>query len=251
MFLCKVFLMLFFISLIVACYSAFRLSTSMKTWINKAFSTASIGLTDLAKLSTVEALRVLASYLGVGAAAFFLIAIQGDVIGLGNSTRDFFGIVALTLGYTALSIRGWDQQRQETLNKFIAKTKDESIRYSKYYAFLSILILITVLAISAYIGEAILNTFGSFVLLLLVGGLCILGSILIANTIAILFVFAPAIAAIAFLWIVIFVARGALFIGKRHLVNFLTAYAILGNIYFVILSFPVLRAELGLPVFCW
>lgn len=250
MLLCKILLFLLGISLLVVSFSAFRLSPPIKAWIERALENTNLGLIELAETSSSEALRAFSIYFGSAAILALAIGMLGDIANLDVAVKNTFGVTGYALGYAALSIYAWNKRRQEILDELVSRAKQESMRYSKYFAFFSIFILMTAAAISALIGEAALSSFGPIALILFAGALALVATTVMANTISLVVVFGPALAAIVYLWVAIYVARGALVIGERRLVNFLVLYGVAGTLYFTVLGLPELRASLGLPILC-
>lgn len=249
MLVCTILYFLLCISLFVASFSAFKLSPSMRDWIGKALATTSLSLAVLATLPTQEALKAFYRIFLAVAALLFIGTIASEKIANGYA-KNALSVCFFICFYTGLSIRAWSERKEEIFGKFLADLKSETVKYPKYFAILSIILLIIAGSVSAAAGEFAINTFTSLITFLAAGMLSLLASIWLANSASLVVVFGPALAATGFLWLTIYVARISLWIGSQGLVNLLVLYAIIGTMYFTVMSFPELMANLGIPSIC-
>jgi hypothetical protein len=245
MLICFTFFVIYAISVLTCTFTVFRLNPSMKNWIDKTGTLATSSLHELAALSDKEALRAFHRYLLFAAAIAFALATL-----LGEHARQVLLVCAVVFFYSAGSIGAWSNNRAAIIQKFLDETKRDSGRYTKYYLIFSLLLLLVVVSISTAVGEAAFANIGPPVVFVVLGLFLVIGSIVLANSISVAFVFAPAFLVIAYLWLAIFVARGVLLIGRNCLINALGAYCILGTIYLALLSLPGLRVWLGIPAIC-
>lgn len=249
MLICFTLFVIYAISVLTCTFSVFRLNPSMKNWIDKTGTLATLSLHELAALSDKEALKAFHRYLLFAAAIAFALANLLSQM-LGEQARQVLLVCAVVFFYSAGSIGAWSNNRAKITQKFLDETKRDSGRYAKYYLFFSLLLLLVVVAISTVVGEAAFSNLGPLVVFVVLGLILVIGSLVLANSISVAFVFAPAFLVIAYLWLAIFVARGALAIGRNRLINALGAYCILGTIYLALLSLPGLRVWLGIPAIC-
>jgi len=221
----------------------------MKSWIDRTGTLATSSLLELADLSDKEALKAFHRYLlSAATLAFALVTLLSQV--LGEQARQVLLVCAVVFFYSAGSIGAWSNNRAEITQQFLDETKRDSGRYAKYYLTFSLLLLLVVVSISAVAGAVAFANLGPIVIFVVLGLALVIGSLVLANSISVAFVFAPALLVIAYLWIAIFVARGALAIGRNSLINVLGVYCILGTIYLSLLSLPGLRVWLGIPAIC-
>lgn len=249
MLICFTFFVIYAISVLTCTFTVFRLNPFMKSWIDRTGTLTTSSLLELAELSDTDALRAFHRYLFLAAAiAFALAALLGQV--LGEQARQVLIVCSFVFFYAAGSIGAWSNNRAEITQKFLDDTKRESGRYAKYYLIFSLLMLLVVVSISALAGEAAFANLGPLVVFAVLGLALVIGSLVLANSISVAFVFAPAFLVIAYLWLAIFVARGALAVGRNRLINALGVYCVLGTIYLALLSLPGLRVWLGIPAIC-
>lgn len=249
MLICFTLFIIYAISVLTSTFTVFRLNPSMKSWIDKTGTLATSSLLALADLSDKEALKAFHRYLLFAAAiTFALVIFLGGM--LGEQARQVLLACAVVFFYSAGSIGAWSNNRAEITQKFLDETKRDSGRYTKYFLIFSILLFLVVVSISATLGELAFENLGPLVLFIIIGLAVVIGALVLANSISLALVFAPALVAIAYLWLAIFVARGALAVGKNRLVNALAAYCILGTAYLALLSLPGLRVWLGIPAIC-
>lgn len=249
MLICKILFFLFSIGLLVTSFSAFNLSPSLRKWIERALTSTSLGLSELASFSTQEALVVFSRYFG-GAGAFVLIISALFSAQIDGQSKELLNLLAFALIYSAASINAWNQRRAEILAQFISEAKRDTLRYTKYFSMFSLLLLLVTASVSTLLGEMLLNFFGPLVLFLVAAVLTFAVAIIMGNTVSLLIVFGPALVAVSYLWLTIYVARGALAVGRRRLVNLLVLYTVFATLYFTALGFPELRESLHLPVLC-
>jgi len=217
--------------------------------MDEAGALTATSLVDLAELSDSEALKAFHKYLVFAAILFLIIGVLFYRI-VGGQVGYVFGATALVFFYTAGSINAWSNNRAEIVREFIGDAKKESGRYVRYYLIFSIIILVIVGSVGTLAGELTLANFGPLIFFIVAGLIVVIGSLVLAKSASVAVVFAPALVAMAYLWITIMVARGVLVVGKRRLVNFLIAYFIIGSSYITLLSFPALRVWFGVPACC-
>lgn len=247
--LCLLLLILLGISLLVVSFSAFQLSPAIKTWLGNIQETTTVSLSELASTSTDEALSTLSVLFGVVAAILFLIFIAFESR-LQGSTKDFIVMFSFSMGYAAVSINAWRKRREEILSEFFNKATDEAVRYTKFFLILSLIVVGIGAAISLSAGELAVKEIGSLGLIIPAAGILFIMVFLMSSAAPLFIVLGPALLTIAYVWATIYFAKGALYIGKKRLVNFLVLYAVFGTLYFTALGFPKLRDLLHLPVLC-
>ncbi|WP_197342298.1 hypothetical protein [Ralstonia solanacearum] len=246
---CLFFLSIYAISVFCSMFGLFRLSHGLRDWIDRAGNLANSSLLELAATSDREGLEAFSRYL-LGA-SFIALAI-GIFVGKFADERSGYilPISSMIFLYSAASIKAWSNRRNDVLLDYINKTKRDTQRYSIYYLAFSAVILTAMGAFGTWSRQLNLESFLSFAAFIFMGWAILIGSLLIANSISIGFIFAPALVAISYLWLSILIARGALAIGKQHLFNLLIAYNIIGTVYLALLGLPSLRIWLGIPAIC-
>lgn len=250
MVLCKILVFLMVPSLLVVSFSAFQLSPSMRSWIDKAMQTASVSLLELAKLSTDEALIVFSRFFAGVAALAFVLYILADKY-MGPSSQQLFAFTFMLFFYTSVSLNAWNRKRAEILKKFMGEAAKDTVRYVRFFVIFAAVVLVITALISAQFGIYTLEHYGPLYTFLGLALLAIVAAVWATQTLSLLVAFGPAIVAIAYLWLSIYLARLCLLIGSRRMVNFLVAYAIFGTLYFLITSFPALRESLQVPALCY
>lgn len=249
MLVCFTLFIFYTISVFTSTFTVFRLNPSMKNWIDRTGTLATSSLLELADLSDKDALKAFHRYLLFAAAiTFAFVILLGSMIG--EIARQVLLVCTVVFFYSAGSIGAWSNKRAEITQQFLDETKRDSGRYAKYFLISSLLLFLVVVSISAAAGELAFENLGPLVLFIVFGLVVVIGSLVLANSISVAFVLAPALVAIAYLWLAIFVARGALAVGKNRLINALGVYCILGTVYLALLSLPGLRVWLGIPAIC-
>lgn len=237
------------ISLLVTSFSAFRISPAMRAWINQAQTKTSLTLAELATLPTEEALKSFYKFFLFAAAVLLGGSFLSDKV-FNSAAKGPLSLSFFVCLYSGLSIRAWSENRQEIFNKFLAEIKSETVKYPKYFAIFSLILLTAAASFSVAAGEFALRTFTSLATFMAAGLLSLFLSIWLANSASLAIVFGPALAATSFLWLSIQTARVCLWVGSQKLINFLVLYAILGTMYFTAIGVNDLRTQLGLPLLC-
>lgn len=249
MLICFTLFVIYAISVLTCTFTVIRLNPSIRNWIDKTETMATSSLSALAELSDRDALEAFHQYLLFAAViAFALVVLLGQL--LGEQARQVLLACAVVFFYSAGSIGAWSNNRAKITQHFLDETRKDSGRYAKYYLALSLLILLVVASVGIAAGEVAFANLGPLVAFVVLGLAIIIGSVILVNSISVAFVFAPAFLVIAYLWLTIFVARGALAVGKNRLINILGVYCVLGTIYLSLLSLPGLRVWLGIPAIC-
>ena len=249
MMFCIVFYALYAISVLICTFAVFRLNPALKNWIDRFSDLATASLMDLAKSSDKEALNAFALFLLVAGLTAFGLLVAFDSF-LGDRARSVLSVAIAIFIYAYGSIGAWSNNREKITQQFIDETWRDSGRYTKYYLAISLFLFLVIVGICALAGELGFTVLGPMLIFIIAGLAALVGSVVLANSVAILLVFAPALAAIAVLWVAILLARGALAIGKNGFVNAIAAYSILGTLYLALLSLPGLRLFFNVPAIC-
>ena len=233
----------------MASFSAFKLSTSMEQWIEQSMLKTHLGLRELAKISTDKALVVFSQYFWVAAGLCFCLFVVASKY-FGHVAQQITAFLLFVFTYTALSIRAWNQRRFEILKSTLVETKDKSVFYCKCFLVISLFLLLVVSVVNVVFDGEVLKGAGLILAVLAVGIFSLVVGVLIANMFSLFVIFGPALVAITYLWVSICLARSAIFVGSRGLVNFLVFYMILGTVYLAVIAFPEFRDWLGVPMIC-
>jgi hypothetical protein len=221
----------------------------MEGWIAKAVETAGLSLLQLAELSTEKALSAFTWFFASVAGLSLLLFIASDRFFEGAG-QHVLSMVLVVCAYIAGSLNAWRRKREEILHKIVTEAAKDTINYVKFFALLAAAVLIFVTLLSEYAGSYAFENFGPLGGFIIVGVLIIIAAVWVASAVSLVFTFGPALVALAYLWISIYLAKGCLVVGSRRLVNALILYAVFGSVYFVITSFPELRESLHVPSIC-
>jgi hypothetical protein len=247
--LCLALFILYAISVLTSSFAVFRLSPAIRNWIERTEATTTSSLLELASLSTEDALRPFHRYFLGAAVIAFCAALFGSRI-ISDAGRQVLVASAMIFYYAAGSIGAWSGKRAEIVQQFLNDAKKESGRYARYFLASALFVCAVIGAIMFLFGQLAVAHLGWMALFVIVGLVSIVATVAAANSASIVIIFAPAFATIAYLWIAIFVARGALALGKDRLINFLGGYCFLGTAYLALLSLPRLRIWLSVPAIC-
>ncbi len=223
-------ILLFFycVSIIVASYSTFKISTSMKEWIDRIEASTEKGIIKIAQLSDEKALKALSIIFFILFGIFFIINIlYSKIIG---TTHLYFNILLMIFLYFSISIYAWSSNRNKILEDILLKFKKEFIIAIKIT--IGIFIIIFLVWITTQTSNIHINfdllyiiTLSSIILLIL------FITLLISNSFLIAFIFLPAVISIIYLKLVIFISKIILFLGKNKLNNLFIIYFIIGSIF--------------------
>lgn len=250
MIFCLALYFIYAISLMMTSLALFKLSPSMIQWIDRIQSSTKNGLIDVAQLSDADALKGFKNYFLGGAFFSFILYVFFDKIDF-KTAKQVSAITFLMFFYTAGSIGAWAYKRTEIFEKFISDTKRDVGRAVKYIAAFFVILNAAFISYCYFLSINELSSIPMFMVYSFLAVVVVVFSVITANTLSVFFIFAPALAAIAYLRGIIFSAKIVLIVGKDNFFNFLVFYGIFFTLYLAFLSFPNLRSVFSfVPIIC-
>ncbi|NKI70833.1 hypothetical protein GN109_15525 [Collimonas pratensis] len=247
---CASLFLLFILSILTTSFTLFQLNDGMKKWIENIENSTEIGLIRMASLSDKKTLITFGSLFVLIGMTLFAVSLASKNYVSAETYRNL-SISWVVCFYCGGSIGAWSHKRKEIFEKFLVDTKQQFIKFTKYFLVFSVILaMLFIVLINLTTYPLSSNLLKPMAYLIPIAFVVLILAIFLGNSLSLGLIFGPALIALIYLRITIFIARTSLKLGKKSFMNLLTLYFIVGTLYISLLTFPALKTMTGISAIC-